>query len=210
MLMGAIIGAVVGLLVTMIMLSQRNRRKKAFLTALNSQGPEAARAFLDSAIKPRAKMGVSHILDQRERMAGLALLGDVQAIEAEHANHTGPLTAEVQVGAIALLGVALRSDDPRDAAGRLDALATRFEGEGGRMMALVKKKTRAMAAVAAGLTGKPVPREMRDQIASMASGETPLVKLCLYAAMARAIEAIGGDAGHLWRMVREHTHAFDG
>lgn len=211
MIEGAIIGGAIGVTVSLVMLAQRSGRRKKLIKALASpDGPEAARTLLDASIKPVTKIPLSKILDQRERMAGLAVLGAVDALEQELAAHEGALTSVVQVGAIGLLGLALRKD-PAEAAERLDALATRMEQEGGRAMALVKKKTRALAHLAAGLAGTPIPVDKLLTIEQLAS-DGGLVQLVVWQALSLAMRKAGKlpQAEGFANKVRQHTRAFEG
>lgn len=210
MIEGAIIGAVVGLIVSLVMMLGRKGTRKKLLEALRAAGRETARALLDQKLPPLTKIPLGKIIDQRERMAALAILGDVAALEAELPAHRGALTAVVQVNAVALLGIAVRSPDPRDAAARLDALATRMEQEGGATMALVKKKTRALAVLAKGLTGEPIPSQTRMVLDSL-TGDGGMVQLVIWQALAQALEKAGTQleqAQSLRRKVQEHTNAF--
>jgi hypothetical protein len=210
MLQGAIIGAVVGVVVSLIMLVARRNFRTKFLRALKEGGPATARQVLDGKARPATKIGINRILDQRERMAALALLGDVTALEQEIAAHTGTLTAVVQVNALALLGIAVRSADPTDAARRLDELAGQMERDGGRTMALVKKKTRALAVLAQGLTGQSVPSQTRMTLDSF-NGDGGMVQLLVWQATAQALEKTGQtqQAQGIRQKVRVFTDAFE-
>jgi len=208
---GAIIGAVVGGVVSLVMILMRKGLRKELLRLLKQQGPEAARRFLDRKIPATRKLGINQILNQRERMAALALLGDTEAIDQEVAGHHGVLTATVQVGAIGLLGLTLRGADPAEGAARLDALATKMEQEGGRTMALVKKKTRALAVLANAMaSGERIPSEVRLTLESF-SGDGGMVQLLVWQATAIALEKLGQEqqAQGLRDKVRAFTDAFD-
>ena len=212
MIEGAIIGAVVGLIVSLVMMLGRKGTRKKLLETHKTAGLEAARRFLDQKIPPLTKIPLGKILDQRERMAALAILGDLPTIEQEIPAHRGALTAVIQVNAIALLGIAVRSADPKDAVARLDALATQMEQEGGATMALVKKKTRALAVLAKGLTGEPIPSQTRMVLDSL-TGDGGMVQLVIWQAIAQSLEKQGTQleqAQSLRRKVQEHTSAFEG
>jgi len=207
----AIIGAVVGGIVSLIMILKRKGLRKNLLRLLKDQGSDAARALLDRKHPPIKKIPIGKLLAQRERMAALALLGDTAAIDSELAGHHGPLTCTVQVGSIGLLGVALRSADAADAAARLDELATKLEQEGGRTMKLVKKKARALATLAKAMAhGEKIPSEARMSLDSF-SGDGGMVQLLVWQATAIALEKTGGEqqAADLRAKVRELTNAFD-
>jgi hypothetical protein len=208
---GAVIGAIIGVIFSLVMILKRKGLRKELLRLLKEQGTDAARAFLDRKHPPIKKIPIGKLLDQRERMAALALLGDTSAIEAELADHRGALTCTVQVGAIGLLGLTLRSPDPADAARRLDELATKMEQEGGRTMKLVKKKTRALATLGKAMAeGEQIPSETRLTLESF-SGDGGMVQLLTWQATAIALEKTGGDqqAAALRAKVRQITDAFD-
>jgi hypothetical protein len=209
-LTGAIIGGFVGLAVSVIMILMRRGFRATFLKALREQGAASARGVLEAKVRPTAKIGLSQILDQRERMAALALLGDVTAIEQEMAQHTGQLTAVVQVNALGLLGVGVRSADPSDAARRLEELATKMESEGGRALVLVKKKTRALAVLARGLTGQQIPSPTRMTLDSF-NGDGGMVQILVWQATAQALERVGQtqQAQGIRGKVQQLTDAFD-
>jgi tetrahydromethanopterin S-methyltransferase subunit G len=208
---GAIIGAVVGVIVSLVMILKRKGLRKELLRLLKAQGADAARAYLDRKHPPLRKIPIGKLLDQRERMAALALLGHTSAIEEELAGHRGALTCTVQVGAIGLLGLTLRSPDPADAARRLDELATKMEQEGGRTMALVKKKIRALATLARAMAeGEQIPSETRLTLESF-SGDGGMVQLLAWQATAIALEKTGGEqqAAALRAKVRQITDVFE-
>lgn len=210
MLQGAIIGLIVGLIVVLVSLSKRKGVQKRLLAALHAGGPAAARPVLDKAYAPVEKLKLNQILEQRERMAGLTVIGDLNALEAELAGHTGKLTAVVQVNALGLLGVAIRSPDPLPAAARLDALATQMEQEGGITMGLVKKKTRALAALAQGLTGVPIAPEHRANLAKVAA-DGAMTALLVWQGLAQALYRVGDAAGgeEFRQKVLAHTNTFE-
>jgi hypothetical protein len=211
MIEGAIIGAVVGLVFSLIMILKRKGLRKELLRLLKGPGPDAARQYLDKKIQPLTKIKLNQILDQRERMAALTLLDDRDALEQEIAGHLGPLTAVVQVNAIALLGLALRAEDPSEPAQRLEQLATQVEQEGGRTLKLVKKKTRALAVLAQALGGERIPSDVRLTLESF-SGDGGMVQLLVWQATAVALDKLEQtqQASDLRQKVRSFTDAFEG
>jgi len=188
MIEGAIIGAVIGVVVSLVMVMQRGGTRKKVLAMFAQGGPEAALRLLDQRIPPVQKIALSKLIAQRERMAALGAFGDLARIEQEMAGHSGSLTAEVQVKAIGLLALAVRSQTPAEVVVRLEELATRMETEGGRTMALVKKKTRAIAGLAKGLCGERIPGATRLSIDSLTS-DGGFVQLLIWQAMRRALTA---------------------
>ena len=210
MIQGALIGLIVGVILTVMRARSRKGIQAAVLGPLAAGDPAQARAALDKKIPPLTKIPNTKILEQRDRMAALTLLNDVQALEAETASHSGHITAVGQVNAIALLGVALRSADPADAARRLEDLATRVETEGGRLLGLVKKQVRAFAVLARGLGGAPMSADALGPIAALAN-ESGVTQIVLWQALARAYAAAGQaqNAESYRARVQAVTQAFE-
>jgi hypothetical protein len=207
---GAIIGAAIGLITSLVVLLRRKGLRDKFLRLLGESGPDAARRLLDQKLPPLKKIPLGKILDQRERMAALTVLGQTDTILEELAGHRGPLTATVQVASIGLLGVALRGD-AGDGARRLDEVAARMEQEGGRAMKLVKKKTRALATLARAMAeGEPIPSDVRLTLESF-TGDGGMVQILVWQATAVALEQTGGEqqAAGLRTKVRAMTDAFE-
>lgn len=206
---GAIIGGAIGLIVSLVMLAKRSGRRKRLVATLANQGAAEARALLDAALPAVEKIPLSKILDQRERMAGLALIGDVEALKQEIAAHSGPLTAHAQVDAIAYLALAVRGAN-EEASGGLDALAQRVEQEGGRGLMLVKKKVRALAELAKAVAGEPLDAAQRLTLDSVA-GEGGLVQLLVWQALSMAMRIQGKitQAEGLANKVRKVTRAYE-
>jgi hypothetical protein len=210
MIQGAIIGLIVGIVMTVVMARKRKGIQAAVLGPLNAGDATQARAALDKKVPPLTKIPNTKIIEQRDRMAALTLLNDVQALEAEAASHSGHITALGQVNAVALLGIAVRSADPADAAQRLEALATHVETEGGRLLGLVKKQVRAFAVLGRGLTGAPMDADALGPIASLAN-ESGVTQIVLWQAFVRAYEASGQtqNAESYRTRVQAATKAFD-
>ncbi len=205
----AIIGGAVGATVSVAMLLKRRSRRTKLIKVLGGgEGVKEARSFLDASLPALEKIPLSKILDQLERMAGLALLDDSAAIEAEIGKHYGALTCEVQVKAIGLLGLAVRGEPT--AAPRLDELAERMETEGGRTMHLVKKKTRALAHLAAGVAGTPIPTDQLMSIEDVAAAGG-MVQLLVWQALSMAMARAGksAQAAGFRERVRRQTRAFE-
>ncbi len=211
MLEGMIIGAVVGFIVSMVMLLTRRNTRKALLATLQQHGLQAAAVLLDQKIPPATKIALRRIIPQRERMAGLAIIELSEVIERELPSHSGALTAVTQVNAIGLLGIVVRGDDPAEAAGRLDQLAGRMESEGGAALKLVKKKIRALATLAASVaSGARLDGQTRMTLDTICN-DGGMVQLVIWQALRRALVAAGQDdqAQTFAGKVQALTTAFD-
>jgi hypothetical protein len=208
MLEGAIIGAVVGFIVAIVMVIKLSRRRESILKSLENDGAQAARQQLEKSYPAVTKIPLSKIIDQRERMAALTLIGDTESLSSELAGHTGPITATAQVGSIGILGLALRKD-ARQAAARLQELSDRTKKEGGKMLGLVKKKTRALASLAKAMCSEPIDAEAWKAIESM-SGESGLAQLVIWQSIANAKRQLGqeAEAEAYEAKVRQKTQAF--
>lgn len=206
---GAIIGMIVGLIMTLMVLAKRRKRKDALLSTLEQQGPGPARAELDRMIPPVGTIPLGKIVDQCDRMASLAIIGDTEALRAEIDEHEGKLTAVAQVDGLALLGLAIRSEDPAPHAQALTELSARMDAEGGALMKLIKDKLRTYAGIAQAIAGQKVERKIHVQGRTLASKETGTPKIVLLQALARALEGTGGNGDSLRAEVRALTRAFD-
>ncbi|MEM9459798.1 MAG: hypothetical protein AAGF11_36815 [Myxococcota bacterium] len=206
---GAIIGMLVGVVMMLILMAKRRKRKDALLSTLEQQGPGPARALLDRTLPAMGTIPLGKIVDQCERMASLAIIGDTEALRAEIDRHEGKLTAIAQVNGLALLGLAIRSDDPAPHAQALTELSARMDAEGGLMMKLVKDKLRTYAGIAQAITGQKVERKIHVNGRTLASKETGTPKIVLLQALARALEGTGGHSESLRAEVRASTRAFD-
>ena len=212
MLEGAIIGAIVGLVVALMAAQQRRNLLTKVLAALARGGPTEARAQLDTRAPPTQKLALRDIDKQRQRMACLAILGDVEALAREIEVHHGPLTAVTQVNRVGHLGLALRSQGEQRARAiaALDEIAARMEREGGALMGIVKKQTRAIATVGRGLLGQPIPTEPWLSANAM-SREKSAVGLVVSQALGEAFAAIRrmDRAEPYFLRVRAVTQAFE-
>lgn len=212
MLEGAIIGAIVGLVMAFMAMQQRRGLLTKVLAALDRGGPTAARAQLDTSAPPTQELKLRDIDKQRQRMACLALIGDVEALVREIEIHRGLLTAVVQVNRVGHLGLALRSQGEQRARtiAALEELAARMESEGGALMGIVKKQTHAIASVGRGLLGQPIPTELWVT-ANALSKERSVVGLVISQALGEAFAAINrlDRAEPYFVRVRAATQAFE-
>ncbi len=195
MLQGAIIGGVVGFIVAFVMLKKRSGAGRRVYQALESGGAPAARAVLDPWIAPiNGPIKLSKLLDTIERVAALAIIGDLDALRAELARAEGKLSAVVQVQAMGLVALVTEAEDPAQWAAELEQVAQRVEAEGGAMLKLVKRNTRWMADVARELSGEgAVSYEHKQALAKYAGQMGPFSKPLLFKFLAKATEASGGN-----------------
>ena len=153
-LIGAIVGATLS---TVSILTQRANTNKV-LVPLGKGDQDGARVAMNKAFPFVAEVSAKQILAQRERLALLAAFNDLPMLEHEIGSHRGTMTHVAQVNAVGWLGVALRTTGPQreQAVAQLDALSTTVAQNAGRLMALVKKNVRALAAAGHGLLGTPL------------------------------------------------------
>ena len=210
MLEGAIIGAIVGLIGAVIALITSAKRRDAVLKQLATGDKQGARQALDQRLPAASKkLTLNDIVKQRERMAGLALVDDPAAIQAELDTLDGPLTAVTQVQTMGLIGLGLRGD-AQAAAARLGEVADKMEQEGGKMMGLVKKKTRSAARLAEGLAGTTIPPEEWPGLIGHAK-DSGMSQLVMWQALATALNKSGetSQATVFEEKVRQRTRAFE-
>jgi hypothetical protein len=208
MLQGALIGLVVGLVMTIITWQKNKKRGGAVLEALETPNGEAtALEALNRSTRSVSLVKLGDVVPQKERMAALAIIGDGSAIIREIDQHEGKDSVLAQVHSIALLGARLRGVP--EAASRLDGLATRFEAEGGRLLGKAKSDVRALADLAAAIDGKHMPRPSEVAVRLLSTSASPMVRLVVLEALAQSAEAAGGDATAQREIIRKSTQAFD-
>ena len=190
-----VVAAVATAALTPVVLHRLTRAtlREPFLAVLASEGPDAARRLLDARLPPTdrvALVGVRGVQAQRQRMAALGLLRDVTALRAESARHSGLFTAVIQVRGMALLGVALASDDPQPAAQGLSTLATRGRREGKLARLFAAGLVEAFADLARALGGAALSPSARGRLEQILS-ERGTQEVLLLHALERAYRASG-------------------
>lgn len=210
MLQGAIIGAVVGLIMTIVMAQQRKKGAGSVLSALESSGKAAAREAIDKMQPAVTKIPTSKFVKLQERFAALAIIDDTDALEAEVNGVTGAKNVVVQLQGIGLLGLAVRADDPTPYAERLKAVSDEFERDGGKLMKLVKRNLRVYADIAAHLNGGNLADESKVSFGSLAQ-KNSMLGVVLYQAMGMHHRANGNDsdANSCFEVVKAQTQAFE-
>jgi hypothetical protein len=121
-------------------------------------------------------------------MAALGLLGDTEALRAELGKHTGLLTATMQVDGLALLSLALCSDDPIGPARELSELAARGYRDGKLARLYAARLVRAFSDVAQAFSGKPLSPSSRSLLGQGAM-EGGMVEVVILRALQRALRA---------------------
>ena len=209
MLQGAIIGAVVGIIMTIVINQQKKKGAGKVLGEYATSGQQAARAALDAMQPAVTKAATSKFQKLIERFAGLAIIDETDALEAEVNSLTGAKNVVVQLQAIGLLGLAVRAEDPSRYAAQLRDISDTFEKEGGKLMKLVKRNLRIYANLAEGLSGEAITEETRVQFGSLAP-KNSMSGVVLYQARGMAHEASGqsADAAACFEVVKGHTQAF--
>ncbi len=207
MLQGALIGLIVGGIMAYLTWKKNKKRGASVLTAFAEGGREAALKALNETTPAMPGLKANHIVPQQERMAALAVIGETDCIMREIKAQGGKLNLTAQVHGIGLLGASVRGVE--GASGQLDQLATKMEQEGGKLMGAVKTKLRTFAKLAAAIDNTPLPPEAGAAAHRLSASENPMARLVIMAALAKATERVGGDAGPLRAKIRESTNAFD-
>jgi hypothetical protein len=193
MLQGAIIGLVVGLVMVAVRLYQQRKGGAKVMEAIRAGGPEA-RTALDSYVKPiYGKVSAQKLINQLERYAWLAILGDFEALEAEAQAAEGMLNVVTQLRVQAYAGLLAHRTEARDLEA-MEAVATRIQTEGGALSGLVKKIATDAQMVARGVAGQGVDPAVLDKVAKRAAQSGPATKAVLYRFLARACQANGMDS----------------
>lgn len=129
--MGVLIGGIIGLIIGAIILNRTNAKARAHREGVNklvSAGGAGGRAALDKRIPAARAIDDDALLElQSQRLAALAGLGELEAIEAELAAHTG---APVRVGTLRIIGrtaLAVKGRDVAENARRVEAEITTLE-----------------------------------------------------------------------------------
>ncbi|MCB9603986.1 MAG: hypothetical protein H6720_27005 [Sandaracinus sp.] len=198
MLQGAIIGAVVGIIMVFVQMARMRRGADKVMGALQ-QGGEGARPALDAWVKPVVagqKVSANKLVDTLERFSWLALLGDFDALEEEGGNSDGMLGVRTQCQAHALAALIAHRDLPRDVE-NLERVTETIEREGGALMGLVKKNTRDLLAMAHAKAGRGLDTASRDRVVSRARQSSPASKVVLLRLATVATRAAGQDASAL-------------
>jgi hypothetical protein len=186
-IVGAVLALVIGALVTLA----TRRKARAFLAALAARGPTAMRAEIDRTLPPATALDRKNAWRVRERMAALALVGDLAAVEREVATQQGGLDALAVAQSAGLYALTLHGREPAQAAERLAALARRAEAELTGMKArLLVPPTRALAELGAALAGRGAPPATTVTLERFVR-QQPLVRLVVWQGLARACEAHG-------------------
>lgn len=210
MLQGAIIGAIVGLVMTIVMAQQRKKGAGKVLSTFAASGKAAAREAVDAMQPAVTKVTANKFLKLQERFAALAIIGDTDAIEAEMTGLTGAQNVVVQLKAVGLLGLAVRADDPAPYAARLKEVSDAFERDGSKLMKLVKRNLRVFANLADKLAGGTLEDESKVAFGSLAQ-KNSMTGVVLYQAMGMHHQANGNerDAASCFEVVKAQTQAFE-
>lgn len=209
MLQGAIIGAIVGIVMMFIQNQQKKKGAVKVLGELDSSGQQAARAALDAMQPAVTKVPTSKFQKVTERFAGLAIIDETAALQGEINGLTGAQNVLVQLQGIGLLGMAIRAEDPSVYATELRALSDAYDKDGGKLMKLVKRNLRVYANLAAGLSGEALTDETKLQFGSLAP-KNSMAGIIMYQARGMAAQATGQstDAASCFEVVKGQTQAF--
>lgn len=209
MLQGAIIGAIVGVIMTIVINQQKKKGALKVLGELDSSGQQAARAALDAMQPAVTKVPTSKFQKVIERLAGLAIINETATLEGELSSLTGAQNILVQLKGIGLLGLAVRADDPSVYATQLRELSDQFEKDGGKLMKLVKRNLRIYANLAEGIGGAALTDETKLQFGNLAPSNS-MAGVIMYQARGMAAQANGQstEAASCFDVVKAQTQAF--
>lgn len=182
MVEGAVIGAVIGGIVALSTTLKNSRWQRAFSAHLREGKLDLARSLLFKHTKevPRGAFPIRMLLPQRNRLAGLAVLGDSAALEQELGRHTGSAAYKAQVRQFNLLLLALRDTDPSARIAEIRSTADEVGKEANAMQKLLVNRAALLARVVGGLLGEPV--DQADELALLKGSrdEPILVRIAYY------------------------------
>lgn len=202
MLTGAVIGAIVGVVIVFMQLAKHKAGAKKVAKALR-RGPADARAALDAYVKPPSgKTSVQRIHELQERFSWLAILGAHDDLEREMAALEGHVTMLGQLRAQGVLGLLAHRTEARD----FEALRTTtafVDAEGGAMLRLVKSILHDQLAVAGVRDGKPLDFEATKRVYDRVSKSAIAAKIVGLRFLARMTGESGANATNLQREADE-------
>jgi hypothetical protein len=147
------------------------RKGRAVLDAI-ARDPAGGRATLDRIYPASVEAGPLSTLSRRQRLAGLALLGEATSIQEEMARLEGQEHLVASAQAIGWLGLALLgSVDAKVAAARTQALAHGVDPK----FAVFARQIALTGALALALSGEAVEGASRTRLASV-YGDGPLTE----------------------------------
>jgi hypothetical protein len=162
----------------------RGRAKKIF-EALNSQGPAAARAALEE-VYPN-KPGVPN----PERIAALAILGDIPAVERELPALTGHPQFVPQVEAVGQLALVLYGPNPEHAAVKLVEVNEKIKKVTSKLAKIPREHGDAIAHLGQALVGRAPTSAISRPILLRAAAGRLFMRLLFLEAIVRALEVAG-------------------
>jgi hypothetical protein len=210
---GAIIGGVAGGLATLVMVWRQTLWQKRLLRTLTEKGHDAARALLDSrapTLKPQKSFPISKLIQQRTRISGLTVLGDVAEIARELSQHSGGTAYKFQVQGFGLLGLAIHGDDTAGRVRELEELSRVVTAEANVLQKLVKERLELLARLGQALSGA-TPLVTSDEVAILrwAKAEPVLTRVVLFRGLDLAAQKSGGSNAGYRAAWQELTTAFE-
>jgi hypothetical protein len=209
---GALIGGFVGGAVAGYVAWNLARWQKAFVAAVDAGDVATARKILAkraTGVPPSKSFPLNKLLQQRARVVGLWLLGDLDAVRAELAMHHGSAAYLANVQMWGQICLALEADDPSGDLAMLDATATRVEAESNRLQKLLRDLAQLLYRGACGLRGTPIADSDARRLMSRAHQDPLLSRILILRLLAISAERAGKPNPRLVASLAGITRRFE-
>ncbi|MFO0744447.1 MAG: hypothetical protein U1F43_02090 [Myxococcota bacterium] len=185
--MGALIGGVLGLIILGIMALVRSSKAKAHAAGMQqalSVGGTGGRAALDKRLPAaRSLFGDVEVARQSERIAALATLGELDAVDAEMAAYAGSTLHVATARSIGRVALALHGRDPAGQLAALEADVQALAAQGTNKLSL--RAVASLVPVVRALGGAPSPTEA-ERAEALRFQPSPVIQRLLGEAFAKA------------------------
>jgi len=193
-MIGAGIGAAIGLGLTL----QVFRWQKQLVAAVDRGDLAKARALIAKhapPVKAKGSFPNLKLLPQRTRVLGLWLIGDLDAVRAELALHTGGPAYLTNVHLFGLLALATEpGTDAQSLVAEAEQVSARVDQEAAAIQKLLKDYAKMLVAVGAGLAARPVDGRAIGALLGKVGNEPILTKILAMRMIVVAAERIGAPA----------------
>jgi hypothetical protein len=190
-MIGAGIGGAIGLGFAL----QMFRWQKKLVAAVDHGDLPKARALIAKhapPVKAKGSFPNLKLLPQRTRVLGLWLVGDLDAVRAELALHTGGPAYLTNVHLFGLLALATEpGTDAQSLVAEAERVAERVDKEASALQKLLKDYAKMLVAVGAGLAGRPIDGRAIGALVNKVGGEPVLTKILVLRMLVVAAERAG-------------------
>jgi hypothetical protein len=190
-MIGAGIGGAIGLAFAL----QMFRWQKQLVAAVDKGDLAKARALIAKhapAVKAKGSFPNLKLLPQRTRVLGLWLVGDLDAVRAELALHTGGPAYLTNVHLFGLLALATEpGTDAQSLIAEAEQVCARVDKEAAAIQKLLKDYAKMLVAVGIGLAGRPIDGRAIGALLNKVGSEPVLTKILALRMIVVAAERAG-------------------